>query len=65
MPRSAIASGWVDHILSPEAIAGTLAQLATPLTLALSTSTTQEPRGLSPRGLQRLFELLRPICGPL
>jgi len=63
MPRSAIASGWVDHILSPEAIAGTLAQLANPLNLALSTSAPEEPTGLTPRGLQPLFELLRGATG--
>ncbi len=36
MPRSAIASGCVEHILSPEAIAGTLAQLANQPTAPVS-----------------------------
>jgi two-component system CheB/CheR fusion protein len=63
MPRSAIASGCVEHILSPEAIAGTLAQLANQPTLLHSTPSTGEPPELSPRGLQRLFDLLRTCVG--
>jgi two-component system CheB/CheR fusion protein len=63
MPQSAIASGCVEHVLSPEAIAGTLAQLANQSAQPPSTPSTGEPLGLSPQGLQQLFELLRTCVG--
>lgn len=65
MPRSAIAAGCVDHVLSPEAIAGTLAQLAHPSTLLLTAPAAEGegPAGVTEQGLQQLFALLHTACG--
>jgi two-component system CheB/CheR fusion protein len=65
MPWSAIAAGCVDHILSPEAIAGTLAQLANLAPLPAPPTVPSEPSRvpLAEQGLQRVFQLLRDAVG--
>ncbi|RKH17979.1 PAS domain-containing protein [Corallococcus sp. CA047B] len=65
MPRSAIAAGFVDHVLPPEGIAITLAQLAN---LELLPTHARAPGAVSARvlpqeGLQRVFQLLRETTG--
>ncbi|RYZ41023.1 MAG: PAS domain-containing protein [Myxococcaceae bacterium] len=65
MPRSAIASGFVDHILPPEGIAVTLAQLANldPLPTHARAPGALPAHVLSEEGLQRIFQLLRETTG--
>ncbi|WP_224362095.1 chemotaxis protein CheB [Hyalangium versicolor] len=62
MPLSAIASGCADHILPPDAIAGTLAQLANLATLP-SVHEASQPAVLDEQGLRQIFQLLRTSVG--
>ncbi|RKH29341.1 PAS domain-containing protein [Corallococcus sicarius] len=64
MPRSAIAAGCVDHILPPEGMAVTLAQLAHLGTLAPQVHAAPDAAPALPEeGLQRVFGLLREGVG--
>ncbi|RYZ32554.1 MAG: hypothetical protein EOO72_15205, partial [Myxococcaceae bacterium] len=65
MPRSAVASGLADHVLPPEGIAVTLAQLANldPLAPHARAPGALPAPVLPEEGLQRVFQLLREARG--
>ena len=59
MPRAAMATGMVDLVLSPAAIAAKLAQLSS----RGAARTADEETDIQPEQLRQVFELLRPVSG--
>jgi two-component system CheB/CheR fusion protein len=64
MPRSAVAAGCVDHVLSPKGIAGELARIARHSFVARNAKTT-EAEAAQPlsSGLSTVFQVLRKATG--
>jgi two-component system CheB/CheR fusion protein len=62
MPRSAIAAGVVDFVLTPEEIAKRLVRLAQHPYVALTSEQADEPAVATEGALERIFRLLRTVA---